>query len=1027
MPHFKKLLAFILCAAMVFILIPARSVFALTPPRITLGSARLADDDTYYYPAASVNESSLGDIRTILVSFADSVTAGDRIILPATPSGFLVSASSADNDYTKRVNLDEGVSIDAVQTYIRSIHFAIASKTQTVQITLTTESITHDTFYNIDTEHYYQYIPDTSSDWITAYNSAQGMTYMGRTGYLATVMNKNEDIYLNSLSGGKTGWLGGTILSNTGTAEGSLYYDGFNVNAVVSTGWYWACGPEKGTTFYNANSLYPNGATSSNAAAVDANNTTYYNWARGTVSYEPNNQTAYVSSDNQNYETCLTTLIIAGNTGKAGTDFSWNDKHYDSAGEGEWDAKGYFVEYGNLPVGDSNAISGTTGSTGSYAWDSSLLHQPSGDISLTTVAWTSATAYTCGIDLPAASEMVTISVDSGYFTVPSLGGALTYLGGTNGTDYISSYGSGTHFGSAVFSFTDASAAETPLSGIAYTPDGTASQTITATSSTVSPLSGDIYFEGHYYRYVDSGTASIDWPTSVLHAAATDDPYFGGRGYIATATSQAENSILLRLVENGALGDDHWDDAWMGGLWQRNTGTSASPTIVRGTDGNELTYSDLRDADASGLAALLKDYTMDFSFGFDGDDSSTFICNNPDAILYYWIDGPEAGQEIANNTDAFAPWHSGEPNCGDFVYIGWQGAYWDDLSAYSDDSGSAFNKLNGYIVEFSGFDGGTTEGIVKSASKTTSAHAATVNVYVDGVAADAPGTVDLRQSGSTVATAAASATGVYTTAVPNGTYDVFVNNEDTGTDLTISGGSGSAALNYYTVSFSVADAGKASGSTISATADGLSIASGTTVPANKAVVITALEAGAPYYFYKWSGSGTNGETTSVLNIAALSGPVNAVCTVTGYVEQETPPVVTTSPTTVRTQDGIQLVGEVVSTGSAPVTERGFVFGTASNPTIASADAKMFPAGAGTGTFTATPAGLLPGVTYYARSYAISADGVFYGDVIEITLQQQANVPQTGAPSSDAWIVPSCFGFCGLLTALYMGRRKHAAKH
>ena len=326
---------------------------------ITLGSAAI-NGDKYYYPNAAVS----GDnIRTILISFSDNVTDGDSIVLPSTPEGFTVSSSSASNDYTKRVNLADTITASDVQEYIRDIEFTIASATQSVKITVTTESIIHDTYYNIDTEHYYQYIPDTSSSWIQAYNTAKNMSYMGRTGYLATIMSQNEDEYVNSLSGGKTGWLGGTILKNSesivdasgGSSGAQLYYSSFDTTGVVSGGWYWACGPEIGTTFFNTNSLDPE-ANASNAATVDSENTNYYyNWARGTVSYEPNNQTATLPYTDDNYETCLTTLVISGNTGKSGTAFSWNDKNYDKAGSDQWDAKGYFVEYGDKLKGDNGS------------------------------------------------------------------------------------------------------------------------------------------------------------------------------------------------------------------------------------------------------------------------------------------------------------------------------------------------------------------------------------------------------------------------------------------------------------------------------------------------------------------------------------------------------------------------------------------------------------------------------------------------------------------------------------------------
>lgn len=672
-------------------------------------------------------------------------------------------------------------------------------------------------------------------------------------------------------------------MNNMGPSDDPLYYNGFYTNSVAS-GWYWACGPERGDIFYNVNSLGSN-ANSVDAANVDGNNTSlYYNWARGEISYEPNNNTASATWSHSTYETCLTTLAVsqAGKTnyGKHGTTFSWNDRTYDGSGLGTWDAKGYFVEYGNLFVG-----SDTNNST-AFASASGTLIQPLGEVSLTTISWKSASAYTCDIELPDHTEMVTISVNSGYFTVPSLDDIL-FLGGTSGTNYINSYNSETQFSSAVFSFNDVSTAEALLSDIVYTLDGMTAQAITATSSRVSPQGNDIYFEGHFYRYVDSGLKSIDWPSAVLAAGSTEDPYFGGRGYIATATTQAENSILLRLVENGAGGSDHWDDAWMGGLWQRNFGTADSSDIGRDVDGKELSYTDLRDSE--NITELLTDYTITYN-DFNGSDQSTFIYANPEIVKYYWIDGPEAGEEILNNTANFAPWHTtngqqDEPNGGDFIYIGWQGAYWDDLSAYrNDDTSQGYDKLGGYIVEFSGFEGGSTADIIKEATKTVTAiptYTATVTTLVDGAAANVTENVELKQNGSTAATASNNETGVYTADVQNGTYDVFIGNEDTGVNITISDAAGSATVNYYTVNFSALDAGTASGSSIYATAGGAPIDSGSTILAGKEVVITTAGNGAATYTYAWSGDSTDGQTTAVLSIGSLNNAVNAICTVTGF--------------------------------------------------------------------------------------------------------------------------------------------------
>ena len=168
------------------------------------------------------------------------------------------------------------------------------------------------------------------------------------------------------------------------------------------------------------------------------------------------------------------------------------------------------------------------------------------------------------------------------------------------------------------------------------------------------------------------------------------------------------------------------------------------------------------------------------------------------------------------------------------------------------------------------------------------HAATINIRKDGELLDAAGSVELRQSGSTVATAASAGTaGVYSALVLNGIYDIYIDGADTGTDLVINAADNSATINYYTVSYAVADANKASGSTISATAGGSAITSGSVVLSGKQIVLTATGNGADSYTYAWTGEGTSGQTTRTLTVPSLSGKMNALCTVSGTLKLPTP--------------------------------------------------------------------------------------------------------------------------------------------
>lgn len=521
MKPMKKALCFILAAAFMLTLLPSGRALAVPGLALDLGEPVISGD-RYHYEAAEV----AGDgIRTILICFSDSVTPGDEIFLPATPAGFTVSATSADNDYVKRISLVPGTESADVQAYIRGVGFAIASRTQSVEITITAEQIEYDTYYNIDKEHYYQYIPDLMKTWLEAYDSAQSMVYMGRTGYLATVLNQEEDIFVNALSGGKVGWLGGTIMANTGTTGGSLYYDGFNANAVVPTGWYWACGPEKGTIFYNVNSLRTSTAqiSVSHANSVDALNTAYYyNWRRGVNSCEPNNLTAtYPPSQIDYFETCLTTLQLAGSGGKHGTAFSWNDLNNVGVGEYEYYAKGYFVEYGNDWIGDSG--------------EGSLLFATAGDALgglypaiINTYANGSYTSAPGAVELRQGGSLraTAAAVSSGTYVAYAADGAYdVYINGEDTEEDVLIDGAADNAGVHYFTVSFASAA----AGIAM------GSSVSATANGSAVASGALVLAGKTlvitaagsgapsYRYLWSGEGTDEERTAQLSVASLGSP------------------------------------------------------------------------------------------------------------------------------------------------------------------------------------------------------------------------------------------------------------------------------------------------------------------------------------------------------------------------------------------------------------------------------------------------------------------------------------------------------------------------
>lgn len=102
-------------------------------------------------------------------------------------------------------------------------------------------------------------------------------------------------------------------------------------------------------------------------------------------------------------------------------------------------------------------------------------------------------------------------------------------------------------------------------------------------------------------------------------------------------------------------------------------------------------------------------------------------------------------------------------------------------------------------------------------------------------------------------------------------------------------------------------------------------------------------------------------------------------------------VSTNPVTNVTSTSANVSGNVTSDGGEVVTQRGIVYSTSSNPTIA--DTKVVIAGT-TGSYPANLTGLAAGTTYHVRAFATNSVGTSYGNDVSFT---------TTVPSSIATII------------------------
>lgn len=81
------------------------------------------------------------------------------------------------------------------------------------------------------------------------------------------------------------------------------------------------------------------------------------------------------------------------------------------------------------------------------------------------------------------------------------------------------------------------------------------------------------------------------------------------------------------------------------------------------------------------------------------------------------------------------------------------------------------------------------------------------------------------------------------------------------------------------------------------------------------------------------------------------------------------------------------GDITSDGGSSVTARGVCWSISANPTISNSKTVD---GAGTGIFTSSLTGLLPGTVYYLRAYSTNASGTGYGNEVTFSTIQATSV-------------------------------------
>ncbi|MDO5981810.1 T9SS type B sorting domain-containing protein [Flavivirga spongiicola] len=244
-------------------------------------------------------------IDALFVQISTGYQSGeDTLLLTGTHPNIITSWNALEGKLTL-----EGMVAGPVSyvDLIAAIKDVVLQSTSTSPLDKSFSITIGDANYLPSTDHYYEYVPSLGITWTDAKTAAEARTYFGIKGYLATITSP-EEAQLSGEQAAGAGWIGG---SDAGT-EGV---------------WKWVTGPEAGTIFWNG--------------GINGSTPNYANWNTG----EPNQ----VGDEDYAH-------VTAPNVGRAG---SWNDLSNTGAPSGDYQPKGYIVEYGS-PSEPSLNISAST-------------------------------------------------------------------------------------------------------------------------------------------------------------------------------------------------------------------------------------------------------------------------------------------------------------------------------------------------------------------------------------------------------------------------------------------------------------------------------------------------------------------------------------------------------------------------------------------------------------------------------------------------------------------------------------------
>lgn len=276
-----------------------------------------AEGDQFYCPLTEISVLSEFDIinpdETIIEAFYVQISSGydkqtDLLKLANGQPNISASWNSNTGKLTLRSKTSDPIVLDEIIAAVKEVVFISTNATFSGE-RLFSFTI-GDANFLPSTGHYYKFIEAIGITWNDARVEAENDSYNGLPGYLATITSR-EEAQLSGEQAGGAGWIGGSDAEVEGT-------------------WKWVTGPENGDVFWigNANGSAPNGA--------------FAFWNTG----EPN------QAGDEDYA-----HVTAPGVGILG---SWNDLSNTGADSGDYQPKGYIVEYGYNEPDDAPDFSAFT-------------------------------------------------------------------------------------------------------------------------------------------------------------------------------------------------------------------------------------------------------------------------------------------------------------------------------------------------------------------------------------------------------------------------------------------------------------------------------------------------------------------------------------------------------------------------------------------------------------------------------------------------------------------------------------------